>query len=381
MVPVCDGSGLDGLDRAQVAAERGAPFTAAILAMNSADISSGEFLELQAVNLKLRAMPVLLLLEPGTRLEGPLARGVHAALEWPARASELYDALTRAFEPSSEPDTPSEPDSLRRRLLVVDDNDVNRFVAVQQLERLGYGVDTACNGEEAVQAVLGGDYAAVLMDCQMPVMDGYQATREIRRRERASRHTPILALTAHVLLTERDKCLQAGMDDYLTKPLRADLLRTALLRWTVARRTPASETRRRWTPPPADPGSSTASTASELSELSVDGLAHLSELNDEERPPRLLELFLDRTPPLIDALVGATRNGTLTDVHSLAHKLKGSCLAIGAERLAAIAEHMQHAAEADELAAAERDLSLTLEQWASLQRLLLDEQHAMAARR
>jgi signal transduction histidine kinase/DNA-binding response OmpR family regulator len=379
MIAVCDASGLEALDRAQVAADRGEPFAAALLSMNSVDISAREFLDLQSENQKLKALPVLLLREPGTRLEGPIPARVRAAVAQPVRASELYDALTRSFASGSGPqrETPrvASASSSGRRILVVDDNEVNRFVAVQQLERLGYAADIACNGEEAVQAVLGGDYAAVLMDCQMPVMDGYDATRDIRRREPAGRHTPILALTAHVLLKEREKCMAAGMDDYLTKPLRADLLHSTLARWTAASRTLSSGSLPR---PPPRPDSAVQTTVSALPALSVESLTGAPELSDEERSPRLLELFLDRTPPLIAALNQATLGAVLEDVRSIAHKLKGSCLAVGAVRLAATAAHMQHAAEAGELAAAERDLPLVLEQWSSVQRLLLEEQRALA---
>ena len=115
------------------------------------------------------------------------------------------------------------------RVLVVEDNIAN-LVAVRMVEKLGYRANVAANGTEALDP--GRDrYDAVLMDCQMPEMDGFEATREIRRREGADGHTPIIAMTASALAGDRERCLAAGMDDYISKPFRADELAAALQRW------------------------------------------------------------------------------------------------------------------------------------------------------
>jgi chaperonin GroES len=105
---------------------------------------------------------------------------------------------------------------------LVDDNEVNQIVAVELLEALGLRVDVASSGEDAIEAVQSGNYALVLMDCQMPGMDGYEATREIRRRH-PGRKLPIVAFTAHALAEERHKVLQSGMDDYLTNSMATNL--------------------------------------------------------------------------------------------------------------------------------------------------------------
>jgi two-component system, sensor histidine kinase len=116
-------------------------------------------------------------------------------------------------------------------ILLVEDNDVNRMVARRILEGLGYQVDTAVDGREAVEAWRHGKHALILMDCQMPVLDGYAATREIRGKELPGQHIPIVALTAHAMKDDDLKCKQAGMDDYLTKPIVRQLLSDCLERF------------------------------------------------------------------------------------------------------------------------------------------------------
>ncbi|MEM6558694.1 MAG: response regulator [Myxococcota bacterium] len=117
------------------------------------------------------------------------------------------------------------------RVLVVEDNMINREVVKSLLGNLGYEPVLVNDGQEAVDALMGANYDIVFMDCQMPKLDGYDATREIRRREGSVRHTPIVAMTAHAMVGDRDKCLAAGMDDYLTKPVKLEELQGAIDRW------------------------------------------------------------------------------------------------------------------------------------------------------
>jgi len=118
-------------------------------------------------------------------------------------------------------------------VLVVEDSPVNRLVAVHVLERCGFRAHVVNDGREALQALSTQSYDAVLMDCQMPNIDGYEATRELRRRENGTRHTPVIAMTAHAMTGDRDRCLAAGMDDYIAKPVRSQTLVEVLRRWIV----------------------------------------------------------------------------------------------------------------------------------------------------
>ncbi len=118
------------------------------------------------------------------------------------------------------------------RILVVEDDEINRQVLLGDLRQLGYGATSVKNGEEAVEAVMASDYDVILMDCQMPRMDGYEATEKIREHEKPSgKHTPIIAVTAHVMPGDRERCLKAGMDDYIPKPVKRSQLGDSLTRW------------------------------------------------------------------------------------------------------------------------------------------------------
>ncbi|MGH2849712.1 MAG: ATP-binding protein [Solirubrobacteraceae bacterium] len=116
-------------------------------------------------------------------------------------------------------------------VLIVEDSPVNRLVAQRVVERCGFRSHVVNDGREALDALAAQNYAAVLMDCQMPEIDGYAATRELRRREQGKRHTPVIAMTAHAMSADRDRCIEAGMDDYITKPVRSQKLAAMLERW------------------------------------------------------------------------------------------------------------------------------------------------------
>jgi two-component system sensor histidine kinase/response regulator len=154
--------------------------------------------------------------------------GVSAILIKPVRRSQLYNAVAEAIADAPSRRAPelklpayADPDA--PLVLVAEDNEINDAVAKAMLGKQGLRAEIAHNGREAVEMALANDYAAILMDCQMPEIDGYEATRRIRAAER-DRHVPIIAMTAHSMSGDRERCLAAGMDDYLSKPVRADEL-------------------------------------------------------------------------------------------------------------------------------------------------------------
>ncbi|RMF64126.1 MAG: response regulator [Bacteroidetes bacterium] len=157
----------------------------------------------------------------------------------PVRQSYLYRrllGLQRAEPRVPDPRPLTEPsavvtDQPSHRILVVEDNLVNQKVAVRHLERLGYGADVASNGQEALAALERTHYDLVLMDIQMPGMDGFEATARIREREQAGKRLPIIAMTANALEGERERCLEGGMDDYIAKPFKQEVLAQTLARW------------------------------------------------------------------------------------------------------------------------------------------------------
>jgi CheY-like chemotaxis protein len=145
----------------------------------------------------------------------------HANIEANERDNTQVNEQAKSHDPSS------------YTILLVEDNQVNQKVALAQLKRLGYRVDAVCNGREAVEAVEHQPYAVVLMDCQMPEMDGFEATRLIRAQEgRLGRHVTIIAMTANAMNGDREACLEAGMNDYLAKPIRSEQLYSVLKKWT-----------------------------------------------------------------------------------------------------------------------------------------------------
>ncbi len=216
-------------------------YAVAIVDMQMPDMDGLGLAEAIQADPAIAGLPVILLSSAGAVAAARRTEaGIEASLMKPVRQSELHDALVRAVAPTTpEPSTVdpdgsarSTPGERRGRVLVVEDNEINQMVAVGTLTKLGYVTDVAANGREALEALSGQEYAAVLMDCQMPEMDGFEATREIRRREGGDRHVPIIAMTASATDADRQRCIAAGMDDYIAKPMRVERIEAALGRWT-----------------------------------------------------------------------------------------------------------------------------------------------------
>ncbi len=222
-------------------------------------------------------------------------------------------------------------------LLLVEDNAVNQKVAQRYLEKLGITCDVATNGREAIDAWQKGSYDLILMDCQMPVMDGFEATRGIRKLERHGKRVPIIALTANALASDRDNCLAAGMDEHLAKPMEFERLETCLAQF-LASRAPRPATESTPAPAPANPAPSDPAP--------VD-LAALSDLvgDDAEFQRELIETFIASGDATLAQIAEALNANDLPAVRKSAHSLKGASANIRAQALSAAAKELEsHAA-------------------------------------
>jgi PAS domain S-box-containing protein len=176
---------------------------------------------------------VLLSKEPTQAQQLAQGGAIADVLLKPVDPSALYNCLIELLGMEPAPAAATERPESNGNVLVAEDNAINQMVATEFLAALGYHVDVAHNGQEAVEMATAGAYRAVLMDCQMPVMDGYQATRELRAGERRGTHLPIIAMTAGALAADRQRCLDAGMDDCITKPVDPFELKQLLAHWTA----------------------------------------------------------------------------------------------------------------------------------------------------
>jgi signal transduction histidine kinase/CheY-like chemotaxis protein len=230
--------GDEALVRLGRAAGRGEPYDAALIDYALGDTDGIIIARAIREQPALQHLPLIMVTAHDDVARARIARsaGYSAYLVKPIGQSQLYDALSDAVHTRSrnvEPVTPeSEIVGRPERILVVEDNHVNQRLAVKQLQRLGFQATTVSNGREAVDAQARAPYDLILMDVQMPVMDGFEAAAEIRRAEiRSRRHVPIVAMTANALNEDRDACLAAGMDDYVSKPVSLKSLGDVLARW------------------------------------------------------------------------------------------------------------------------------------------------------
>ncbi len=254
---------------------------------------------------------------------------VDAYLTKPVRRAALLETVagvfTRRDEVSAAVPAPAAAPDFVARVLVAEDNPVNQLVIQGMLDKRGYASDIVANGREALDRLARGGHAAVLMDVQMPELGGIEATARIRAQEHDGQHLPIIAMTASAMEGDRERCLEAGMDDYIAKPLRPDQLDAVLERWLGGAPTP----------PPAATGNGAAG------ELIDAGRVQRFRADYPEIADRLVALFADTTPPLIEQLSNAVHAGDDDAVRKLAHKLKGSCQNLGATRMATLCRALE----------------------------------------
>ena len=281
---------------------------------------------------------------------GAVGAGAPTYLPKPVHRSALYDLLAQsmaAVVPVPAAARPASPRAVSGKgvILLVEDNDINQMVATGILSSLGYQTDVASDGIEACDMSARRDYDAILMDCRMPRMDGFAATAEIRQREAgAGRHTPIIAMTASALVADRERCLAAGMDDYLAKPVNPAELDQTLARWVASEATRVAAPR-----------------------TGGDPIGHrLAELAGDRSEPelalveRLVTSFKSRAPRHVTALDEAFQAGDLGVLEDEAHSLRGAAGNIGATAVSEVCERIENEARAGRMHAGVGDDLRTL---------------------
>ncbi|MCM2305712.1 MAG: response regulator, partial [Elusimicrobia bacterium] len=333
MRPQAVADGASALAALREAESKGDPFTLALLDMQMPEMDGAQLAQEIKGDPSLVAVRMILLSSMTASLDRAelAAQGFDGGLSKPVRKSALYDAIADVLsvEPSGQaplrnPLAAAPLSSWKSlRILIAEDNPVNQKVALLQLQSLGCKADAVANGREAAEAVASIRYDLVLMDCQMPEMDGFEATAAIRARTAAAGRGPvIIAMTANALDGDRERCVAAGMDDYVAKPVRVEALAAAIGRWFGS----------------VDPGA----------------LKGLRDLGDDAAVREIIEGFAKDAAERLAGLRAAAAGGDAAALEALAHALKGSSAALGAkgvERLAARLEALGQEKRVEEAAA------------------------------
>ena len=334
-----------GLDALRRGVQAGAPYDLVILDAQMPDLDGFELAGAVRADPELAATKLLILTSAGQRGDGERCRhlGIQAYLTKPIARADLIEAVGTVL--AEAPPAGAAPALITRhsiaesrhtlRILLAEDNPVNQQVATAMLLKRGHQVDIVSNGREAVDAVGARTYDVVLMDIQMPEMDGFAATEAIRALP-AGRTLPIIALTAHALSGERERCLERGMTGYVAKPFKAHDLFGA-----VEGRTAATTGAAAVPPPPVDLAAFRATMREAGAEEAVDGI---------------LATFASTLPQRLEALAAATRGSEAEPIQRAAHAFKSAAATIGAHRLAQLLEEMEASARSGDVAHAQTTL-------------------------
>ena len=331
------------------------PYALALLDLDMPDVGGYELARAIRARPDLSEVRLVLLSSSGARSDAPEEAALDGRLIKPVRRARLQHELLQAAmgehgAPAERVATaaPTETKAARSGsgavVLVVEDTPVNQVVAARMLEKLGFRVQVAENGREALTALSERTFAAVLMDCQMSELDGYQASRAIRTRQQGAWRIPIIAMTAHAMEGERERCLAAGMDDYLTKPLRIQALKDTLTRWVNE---PAAGSPSVLVAPSIDEARGVDGRGPEPLDEAVVG--DLEKLVDAVALTDLVSLFFEQTAGHIRELGDALDSGATLRVAHTAHQLCGSSSSLGAAHVAHIASGLAAAARAGDL--------------------------------
>ena len=355
-------------------AQTGRPYDIALLDMEMPEIDGFELAKLIKADEHLQATRLILLTSLGRRGDATAAKeyGFSGYLTKPIRKAQLQACLETVMGfPQAESTSVSQPlvtshflkDLERKktiRILVTDDHQVNQQLGVLMIERMGYRADVAGNGLEALEAYSRIPYDLILMDCQMPELDGYEATKKIREAENVkhevkeegspdalhftAEHVPIIAVTANAMQGDREKCLQAGMDDYLSKPIRPEELSHVLAKWlpkSESLSSPIAENSQAFIS--SSPSNSTSSDV-----INHETLAELESLGGREFLQTMIQKFVEDALECVTMIEQALDNQDLTQIQESAHGLKGISRNMGATALAQAAVDLETACKIDE---------------------------------
>ena len=338
----CVTSAEAGLELLRDAAAQRRPYDIVIIDTHTSGMDGMELARVASADPALNATRRIVLSSMADLIpEHDRAEGVaHAYLTKPARHAELLHCLTSVLD-STRTDvqaTHATPVSasythFKGRVLLVEDNVVNQEIVLEFLSSTGLQIDVREDGALAVQACAEIAYALVLMDCHLPVLDGFQATQSIRAAECGTR-TPIVALTANALSGDRERCLEAGMDDYLSKPFAESDLFEVLVRWLPEGGVSADESQ-------AESVRVPVSTAESVVDVAVLDRFRARERNGKPVLTRIIDAYLDQSARHVAQLRGAVAEGDAPAVHFAAHSLKSSSATVGATRLSELCDRME----------------------------------------
>jgi PAS domain S-box-containing protein len=321
-------------------------------------------------------LPIVMLGAAGERGHGRMAReaGINGYISKPARLSQVEALLEQVMSEHSMRERMITRHTLaedtrqnKKNVLIVEDNPVNQKVAVGMVGKYNYLADIAENGHEAVEACKQKNYDLIFMDCQMPQMDGYEAAIEIRRLEQTGEigfHAPIVAMTANAMKGDAEKCIAAGMDDYIDKPVDKAKIGNVLERWFGQRQSPPSSAMASGAPHRGvghlDNQDAKDSAASENA-IDAEHLAQLRDVMEDEFVD-LLQTYLENSPKEISKLKAALAQGDTEAVVKSAHTLKGSSSNLGAVRLSSLCKQIESNGRAGQLDEQTRALYEAVEQ-------------------
>jgi two-component system sensor histidine kinase/response regulator len=320
-------SGEAALTALEEAAQAGDPFHVAILDMQMPEMDGLALARAIKSKPSIARTQLVMLTSLGYLSEERRWReaGIAAYLIKPVKETRLFDTLVSVLRGSAQVrrvPVGAKPDTSARssvRVLVAEDNVVNQKVALRQLQKLGYSADAVANGLEVLHVIKQIPYDVVLMDCQMPELDGYEATRLIRSEEyKNQKGLPlyIIAMTANALAGDREECLRAGMDDYISKPVRMEELDEAIERGLNILK------------------NARHADGDILDQTVLNGVRELREPGEPDPLAELIDLFLSDTPPRISKILDTFKAGDVVELERAAHSLKGSSSNLGAKCLA-----------------------------------------------